>query len=96
VLFITPKVIFNFLQKTSLKIIIHWSDEKSPMIANLFGAWGKREIFNREMFDGCITGKFENMLLPLPVNPDIYLKSLYGDYMKLPPPEERFPKHRQI
>ncbi|MDR0682152.1 MAG: LicD family protein [Dysgonamonadaceae bacterium] len=95
-LFITPKIIFNFLQKTALKIITHWDGEKSPMIVNLFGAWGKREIFNRDMFDGYTIGKFENMLLPLPVNPDIYLKSLYGDYMRLPPPEERTPKHRQI
>jgi lipopolysaccharide cholinephosphotransferase len=96
VLFITPKIIFNLLKRLSRKIITHWSNEKSPMIANLFGSWGEKEIFNRNMFDGYTTGRFENMLLPLPVDPDEYLKSLYGDYTKLPPLEERVPKHRQI
>jgi lipopolysaccharide cholinephosphotransferase len=45
------------------------------------------------MFNGNSMGKFENMTLPLPVYPDLYLRALYGDYMKLPPIEDRKPRH---
>ncbi|MFR5941211.1 MAG: hypothetical protein ACLUIE_04255 [Parabacteroides merdae] len=33
--------------------------------------------------------KFENIEFPAPCNPDSVLKILYGDYMTLPPVEER-------
>lgn len=35
------------------------------------------------------TIKFENIEFPAPCNPDSVLKILYGDYMTLPPVEER-------
>ena len=34
-------------------------------------------------------GSFENRVVNLPNNTDIYLSCLYGDYMKIPPVEER-------
>ena len=40
-----------------------------------------------------IVGKFENLDVVLPVEYDVYLKALYGDYMKLPPIEQRILKH---
>lgn len=33
--------------------------------------------------------KFEDTELPVPNNVDVYLRKLYGDYMKLPKPEDR-------
>ncbi|MCP4319022.1 MAG: LicD family protein [Hyphomicrobiales bacterium] len=34
---------------------------------------------------------FEGSLLLAPTNPDRYIRRRYGDYMKLPPPDERLP-----
>lgn len=39
---------------------------------------------------------FENESFPVPANPDKYLRLMYGDYMKLPPPEQRHPHNERI
>ena len=36
---------------------------------------------------------FEGLTVMAPGNPDAYLRHLYGDYMQLPPEEERQGKH---
>lgn len=36
------------------------------------------------------TVEFEGRQFKAPADPDAYLRDLYGDYMKLPPPEQRF------
>ncbi len=38
-------------------------------------------------------GVFEEIEVMLPQDYDTYLKTLYGDYMKLPPKEQRVPHH---
>ena len=48
-----------------------------------------REIFTKEVFGVDTKYEFEDMLLVGPKRYDFYLKSLYGDYMKLPPESER-------
>ena len=35
--------------------------------------------------------KFENNLLPVPNNYNEYLTKQYGNFMKLPPPQKRYP-----
>lgn len=42
-----------------------------------------------------IKGQFEDITINLPHNPDEYLKNQYGDYMKIPPVEER-EKHLSV
>lgn len=52
--------------------------------------------FLRSEFDGLIMAEFEDLDLPIPTGYDSILRSLYGDYMKLPPPEERVTHHSYV
>lgn len=48
-----------------------------------------REINSKNIFSDTVYLSFEDMLLPAPMEYGTYLNHLYGDYMKLPPEEER-------
>ena len=47
----------------------------------------------REIFQNVVYVPFENYSFPIPEQADEYLRIRYGDYMKLPPEEERIPHH---
>ena len=55
--------------------------------------YGKREINLRSNFDDVLYCDFEQFKFPLPIGYDNYLRSVYGDYMKLPPEEKRVSHH---
>ena len=48
------------------------------------------QIFRKEDFKSVTRVKFEDIEVNAPVNYDYILKSLYGDYMQLPPEEDRY------
>lgn len=56
----------------------------------------KKWILPKSCLDGFMELEFENELYPCPQNYDLYLKSFYGDYMTLPPLEERTSNHSVI
>lgn len=49
----------------------------------------KGEMLPMEVWLPCSKGEFAGMEINLPHDVDAYLKSLYGDYMKIPPLEKR-------
>lgn len=49
-----------------------------------------------DMFDSYIDLEFENRLFPCVSDTDTFLKIWYGDYMQLPPEEERTWKHTPV
>lgn len=49
-----------------------------------------------EIFDEAVSVPFEGYTAYIPKGYDLYLKLLYGDYNKLPPEEERKPKHATV
>ena len=51
------------------------------------------KVFKKEYFESSIDCAFEDSMLPIPVGADEVLKIQYGDYMKLPPEEQRVYKH---
>ena len=67
--------------------------ENSAVVANYLGAWWTREIMGKEVFDKPKLYSFESYQYYGPGNIKEYLRLLYGDYMKLPPEEERVFKH---
>lgn len=50
-------------------------------------------LLKREYVDGVIDLTFEGIKVKAPQRYDLCLRALYGDYMQLPPEEERIPKH---
>ena len=60
---------------------------------NYNGAWGTKELIAIEVFGDGIMLPFEDVQIRVPSNHHEYLKSLYGDYMALPPEENRCSHH---
>lgn len=55
-----------------------------------------RQLFPKEWFLKPGKAMFEGHEMPVPANTDEYLKISYGDYMKLPPVEERVLRHDTV
>ena len=49
--------------------------------------------FPREIWDGTVKKPFGAWQVPLPIGYDTYLRTQYGDYMKMPPEASRKPCH---
>ena len=56
---------------------------------NFYGCYGKREIVPHIQLGGSRTAQFEGMQVSIPEAAEDYLTSIYGDYMKLPPEDQR-------
>ena len=62
-------------------------------VANYCGANSPKAVFPREWISGAVSFKFEGLTVDLPAGYDQYLRYHYGDYMQLPPVEERKSHH---
>ena len=72
------------------KLLKKYPVETSDYVFNYMGSTHAfREIFTKEVFGTDTRYKFEDMELVGPKDYDFYLRSLYGDYMQLPPENER-------
>lgn len=56
----------------------------------------KKNVYPRRWFSARQDGAFENGMYPIPTEYDALLTALYGDYMQLPPPEERVCKQHAL
>lgn len=54
---------------------------------------GERAIVNTEFFSDSLMWEFEGQLFKIPIGYDPWLRSIYGDYMQLPPEEKRKTHH---
>lgn len=85
-----PEVLFR---RTTDWLLRRRSPSTSAVVGNLLGRWGARELVPREvMFPGTKV-KFCDLEIQAPASPDLYLRSIYADYMKLPPPHLRCSGH---
>lgn len=95
---IIPKFLLNHvnvlknIEKIRKRIVLH----NSKYVSNLFGNWHEKEISRKEWFGVPQKCAFETRSVYIPENYDEYLKSLYGDYMTLPPVEKRVSHHDSV
>ena len=66
---------------------------KTKYSADVAGGYGLKEILPSNIFDNLVSLTFEGKSFKCIANYDIYLSSVFGDYMKLPPIEQRVSPH---
>lgn len=83
--------------KWALKITKQGQDNSEYVHSFLGGAAGyEKNVYPRKCLEDKINLEFENNDYPVPKEYDSILKIMYGDYMRLPPPEERAIKQHAI
>lgn len=68
----------------------------TPKAGIIINPYGTREIVDISVFDKSIPMKFEDREYMVPAAYDIWLRSIYGDYMELPPLDKRHSPHVSI
>lgn len=84
---------FQRFKKTMIGFPDKYTLEQSSYAGCIYGIFSYNEIMERRWFDNYTSLIFENHNFMSIVNYEDYLTQLYGDYMQLPPVEERIPKH---
>lgn len=69
------------------------SQTTSLLTINNAGMWGDKEIVRTEWFGEGAELEFEGLKVRGPADYDKYLTRIYGDYMQLPPEDERVTHH---
>ncbi len=81
------------MQKQYSFIAEKFKYETSAYVYATGGAYGKKDIFRKEIFEDEEQLEFEGRYFSAPAKWDEYLRQLYGDYMQLPPIEKRVMHH---
>ena len=86
----------DYLYRMSQKIATMYDNTKHKKAANFFSASRKKDTFDSEVFLNLEKHLFEGREVWIPSQYDYYLKRFYGDYMKLPPEEQRNTRHSVV
>lgn len=89
----TVKVKQNLYERIS-----QWGNEKPTPNINIFNAfyhWVAGFSYSRDLMVNITDIDFEDIRLMAVTDADKYLTVCYGDYMKLPPEDQRHPNHRK-
>lgn len=52
--------------------------------------------YPKQAFESAVRVPFEDHLIPIPAGYDTYLRMAFGNYMELPPKNERAPRHDAV
>ena len=81
------------VQRKIDSVIMSTRYASSRQVANYLSLHGERTIVPRDYLGEGVPLQFEHLNVIAPSRYDLYLTSLYSDYMRLPPEEERRPHH---
>ncbi len=94
ILAVTPEQLRRFYVKKGKQFITRWNGPDMTHICSLYGEAGyTREILPCEMVVPAKSILFEDREFKTFADVEGYLARRYGDYMTLPPKEERYPLH---
>ena len=83
--------------KPFLSLIKSGAPDSTYVHGFLGGAHGfRRSVFRRQWLAQRTEGTFEGRQYPIPADYDALLKDMYGDYMRIPPEEERVVKQHAL
>lgn len=71
-------------------------NNSTKYVGNVLGLYGVKDVFLKEWVSDVKLVPFENIQSYVPVNYDSYMKKLFGNYMELPPIEQRVSHHDAI
>lgn len=83
----------SFLQKKVKGILVEYAFETSRFVGASLGPYREKECYPHIIFDEYIDMEFEGDLFMGIKEYDVYLRQHYGDYMELPPIEDRVFRH---
>lgn len=97
ILYLAKKLLFfvktGYIVNKIISLARKHEGTDSLMLGCLVWGYGEKELMPREYFEDVITKPFEHKQYAIPICYDEYLKSIYGDYMQLPPIEKRKTHH---
>ena len=82
----------GYFVKKNIKLCKSLRNMDTKNVGNLTG-WAK-QFCDKSIFDSFVELEFESKKYPAPIGYDKWLRSFYGDYMKLPPKEKQISHHR--
>lgn len=84
----------NFWMNRLRRLIrVHDYDASDYVCCTVWCSVPEKDSYRREWFDHLVPHAFEGEQFLIPADYDTILKRTYGDYMKLPPEEERIGHH---
>lgn len=86
--FLSPEKLFSIYEK-----IVKSLTTKKELVGNLYGIYKEREVVSYQIFSLGKKVIFEQREFNAPKEPEKYLKSIYGNYMDIPPLEKRKSGH---
>ena len=86
----------KFIFKWQQSLIRGLKRHKKSGVSAMFCMNTERSVCRTEVFEKVVLKKFEDTEFFVPENYEERLRSLYGDYMKLPPPEDRVNYHNIV
>ena len=82
-----------FLQRRIKNIATSCSYGTSSKVCSSYSRLASKEIFPQEIFNSYTLIPFEGHKFRAPLDSDTYLRTLYGDYMTLPPADKQVSHH---
>lgn len=89
------KSAYHFKQYQQYEKILNQKEGESSICYSAF-KYGEKEIMKTSYYDDFIVTPFEYFTVRVPIGYHYYLTQLYGDYMVLPPENERVEEHREL